>query len=115
MMISPTGQIIVPSTCPGSILVDFITTNLQLSSDRAKTYRDTKHVERELHSQVMKKYELRTLNKDDAISPANMIECLEHLLLEQRLSFRSDQNLMITHYYSVLSDGTICIPWNWTF
>lgn len=38
MMISPTGQIIVPSTCPGSLLVDFITSNLKESKERAEDY-----------------------------------------------------------------------------
>lgn len=115
MMISPTGQIIVPATCPGSILVDFITTNLKVARDRAKTYKETKHVERELHKLVTQKYSLMSLNKDDAISPANMIECLEKLLLlDDGIRIGKDQNLMIDHYYSVLSDGTICIPWNWT-
>lgn len=115
MMISPTGQIIVPATCPGSILVDFITNNFEVSRTRAKTYKETKHLEKELHRVVTEKYSLMSLTKDDAVSPANMIECLEKLLLEDRVQFAKDQNLLIAHYYSVLSDGTLCIPWNWSF
>lgn len=115
MMISPTGQIIVPSTCPGSILVDFITSNLEVSKDRAQLYRETKHVERELHAKVMAKYRLKSLGKDDAITPANMIACLEQLVMEERVSLGQDQHLSITHYYSVLSDGTVCIPWDWSY
>lgn len=115
MMISPTGQIIIPSTCPGSILVDFITSNLEESKERARMYKDTKYVERDLLAKVLAKYRLKSLNKDDAITPANMIACLEQLLMEERVNFRQDQHLSITHYYSVLSDGTICIPWDWTY
>lgn len=114
-MISPTGQIIVPATCPGSILVDFITSNLKKAKERGDNYRNTKHVERELQEQVMQKYRLKSLNKDDAISPAEMIACLEQLLMEERVEMGKDQHLNITHYYSVLNDGTICIPWNWTY
>lgn len=115
MMVSPTGQIIVPATCPGSILVDFISQHLDESKERAETYKNTKHVERDLQERVRVKYGLKSLTKDDAITPANMIVCLEQLLLEDRVTFRQDQHLSITHYYSVLSDGTICIPWNWTY
>ena len=115
MMVSPTGQLIVPSTCPGSILVDFISSNLEKAKERAETYRNTKHVERDLHAKVVEKYRLSSLHKDDSVAPANMIKCLEELLREDRVSFEADQHLNITHYYSVLSDGTICIPWNWTY
>lgn len=115
MMVSPTGQIIVPATCPGSILVDFITNHLEEAKERAETYRTTKHVEKDLQEKVKAKYGLASLNKDDAVTPSNMIVCLEQLLLEERVHFSRDQNLSITHYYSVLSDGTICIPWNWTY
>lgn len=114
-MISPTGQIIVPSTCPGSILVDFITAHMEEAKERAQLYRDTKYVERDLHAKVMAKYRLQSLGKDDAITPANMIACLEQLLMEERVSLGQDQHLSITHYYSVQGDGTVCIPWNWTY
>lgn len=29
LMVSPTGQFIVPSTCPGFLLVNFITENME--------------------------------------------------------------------------------------
>lgn len=115
MMISPTGQIIVPSTCPGSILVDFITKHLDNSRERAEAYRTTKHIERDLHAKVVAKYHLTSLKKDDAVTPEHMIACLEQLLREDRVSFGRDQQLLITHYYSVMSDGIICIPWDWTY
>lgn len=37
-MVSPTGQLIVPSTCPGSQLVDFITNHLKEAKERSNTY-----------------------------------------------------------------------------
>lgn len=38
-MVSPTGQFIVPSTCPGSLLVDFITDNLSDAAHRTSVYK----------------------------------------------------------------------------
>ena len=39
LMVSPTGQLIAPSTCPGFLLVDFITKNLEEASNRQEIYK----------------------------------------------------------------------------
>lgn len=39
LMISPTGQIIVPAACPGSIVVDFMSNHLQEASQKADEYK----------------------------------------------------------------------------
>jgi Domain of unknown function (DUF4461) len=39
LMVSPTGQLISPSTCPGFLLVDFITTNLEEATIRQTAYK----------------------------------------------------------------------------
>lgn len=54
---------------------------------------------------------LKSLTKDDSIDPSKMIECLNKLL-KSEINLRNTI-LYITHYYSVLSDGTVCIPWDW--
>jgi hypothetical protein len=38
-MVSPTGQLISPSTCPGFLLVDFISKNLEEASIRQEIYK----------------------------------------------------------------------------
>lgn len=38
-MVSPTGQIIVPAACPGSIVVDFMTNHLEEASRKADEYK----------------------------------------------------------------------------
>lgn len=38
LMVSPTGQFIAPATCPGSILVDFLTTNMDEAAQKSKEY-----------------------------------------------------------------------------
>jgi len=39
LMVSPTGQFISPSTCPGFLLVDFITTHLDEAKERQHAYK----------------------------------------------------------------------------
>lgn len=39
MCVSPTGQIIAPSTCPGTILVEFLTNHMNEAAEKSEAYR----------------------------------------------------------------------------
>lgn len=39
LMVSPTGQFIAPSLCPGSILVDFLTTHMDDAAQKMEEYK----------------------------------------------------------------------------
>lgn len=69
-----------------------------------------KYIEKDLHRSCVEKLEANTILKDDNITPELMIECMNRLL-KSNIKFKQ-LNLHITSYYSILSDGTICIPWN---
>jgi hypothetical protein len=59
---------------------------------------------------------LKALLKDDAVTPERMGACCERLLeaaLKLQLNLTGIE-LHVTHYYSVLSDGEVCVPWDWT-
>lgn len=71
-----------------------------------------KHIERELHERCLAELHLQSLNKDDSIDPSMMIDCLRRLLVSG--ATLGNVALNITHYYSVLADGTVCIPWDWS-
>lgn len=66
-----------------------------------------KYIERELHQQCINDLRIKTLTKDDSIDPNRMIECLKNLIKAQ-LEFEN-VILHITHYYSVLADGTVTL------
>lgn len=67
-------------------------------------------MERDLHKSCVEKLEAVSLLKDDNITPELMIDCMERLLkTEMKLN---NLNLHVTTYYSILQDGTVCIPWN---
>lgn len=72
-----------------------------------------KYVERELHERCIQEIQLKSLTKDDSIDPSKMIDCLVKLLAAHSQFKLKNTILHITHYYSVLSDGTVCIPWDW--
>ncbi|XP_061390344.1 T-cell activation inhibitor, mitochondrial [Musca vetustissima] len=111
LMVSPTGQLITPATCPGFMLVDFITTNLAVAKERMAKYQEEKHVERELTKRCIEEMRLKSLTKDDSITPEKMINTLNDLLKCNKMQF-ADIDLHIANYYSVLTDGIVCIPWD---
>ncbi|XP_043495889.1 T-cell activation inhibitor, mitochondrial-like isoform X2 [Polistes fuscatus] len=115
LMLSPTGQFIVPSSCPSFLLVSFITENLTEATKRLHHYNNIKHIERELHETVIKELGLVTFNKDDSITPDLMIQCCERLLTHKIIlaPLLDGVMLWVTHYYSIMSDGVLCIPWDW--
>lgn len=112
LMVSPTGQFIAPATCPGSILIDFLTTHLDEAKEKSKQYNTNKHVEKELFEKCIEKFHLQSLKKDDSVTPEKMIKCLDRLLVSN-VENLSGAHLNVANYYSVLSDGTVCIPWDW--
>lgn len=114
LMVSPTGQFITPSSCPAEQLVAFIAKNLDQATLLMTEYSINKHVEKALHKEVVKRFGLLELQKDDSITPAYMISCCQRLLTrsEQLHVKLHGTCLYITHYYSVLSEGKLCIPWN---
>lgn len=111
LMVSPTGQLIAPATCPGFMLVDFITSNLAEARERNKKYQEEKHIERDLTEKCIQQLKLKSLTKDDSVTPEKMIVSLKALLKTTCESFK-DLELHITNFYTVLSDGTVCIPWD---
>lgn len=74
-----------------------------------------KYTEKDLHEKCVKEFNLVALQKDDNVTPTLMIECCSRLLAKKS-EFEDalkGTHLWITTYYSVLSDGELCIPWNW--
>ncbi|XP_023316846.1 T-cell activation inhibitor, mitochondrial isoform X2 [Trichogramma pretiosum] len=115
LMLSPTGQFIVPSSCPSFLLISFITENLNEAMKRLHHYNKIKYLEKELHDKTIQELGLAALNKDDSITPDLMIQCCESLLLHKKILSPMLDGVMlwVTHYYSVMNDGVLCVPWDW--
>ena len=71
--------------------------------------------EKQLYKQCKKELGLEFLEKDDSVMPDMMIQCLEGLLkAAYRLSpLLTGARLWVTHYYAVMLDGEVCVPWDW--
>ncbi|XP_027271282.1 T-cell activation inhibitor, mitochondrial isoform X3 [Cricetulus griseus] len=77
-----------------------------LSSDRLKV------IENELIQASTKKFSLEKLYKEPSISSRQMVDCCKRLL-GQSLPYLHGMRLCVSHFYSVMQDGDLCIPWDW--
>lgn len=109
--VSQTGLFLAPSSCPGPDLVDFICRNLDVASTRVRRYRRDIQVERQLWRQCLSELELQRLSKDDSVTPDKMVTALTNLLQSGIKSCRG-LSLHVTNYWSVPTDGIVCIPWD---
>ena len=59
--------------------------------------------------------ELLEISKDESVTPQQMVSCCERLSDEYwRFCVSLQQSrIRVSHYYSVMQDGQICIPWDW--
>ncbi|XP_037726862.1 T-cell activation inhibitor, mitochondrial [Drosophila subpulchrella] len=109
--VSQTGLFLAPASCSGPQLVEFICRNLDVASGRFSRYRRDIQVERQLWRQCQEELGLQRLSKDDSVTPDKMVQALRHLLQSGVKSCRG-LSLHITNYWSVPTDGIVCIPWN---
>ncbi|GAB5576994.1 T-cell activation inhibitor [Prionailurus iriomotensis] len=106
------GHFNIPSLCDPTKLQWFILTKAQQARDNMKRKEELKVIENELIEASTKKFSLGKFYKEPSVSSIQMVDCCKRLL-EQSLPYLRGMHLCISHFYSVMQDGDVCIPWNW--
>ncbi|XP_054406394.2 T-cell activation inhibitor, mitochondrial isoform X2 [Pongo abelii] len=106
------GHFNIPTICDPANLQWFILTKAQQARENMKRKEELKVIENELIQASTKKFSLEKLYKEPSISSIQMVDCCKRLL-EQSLPYLYGMHLCISHFYSVMQDGDLCIPWNW--
>ncbi|XP_051708553.1 T-cell activation inhibitor, mitochondrial isoform X5 [Oryctolagus cuniculus] len=106
------GHFNIPVLCDPANLQWFILTKAQQARENMKRKEELKSIEQELIEASAKRFSLEKLYKEPSISSAQMVDCCTRLL-EQSLPSLRGMHLCVSHFYSVLQDGDLCIPWNW--
>lgn len=75
-------------------------------------YNRLKVMEDELIQASTKKFSLEKFYKEPSVSSKQMVDCCKRLL-GQSLPYLQGMHLCVSHFYSVMQDGDLCIPWNW--
>ena len=55
---------------------------------------------------------LSSLSKEPSVSSSQMIQCCSRLV-EQRFPLMQGLHMCVSHFYSVMQDGDLCVPWDW--
>ena len=76
---------------------------------------DDKMAELNLIIKCINELGLIQLDRDDSLDSGTMIQCCSRLLQAAPTirHLTHGNHIVVSRYYSVNSDGVICIPWNW--
>lgn len=115
LMLSPTGQFLAPASCPPGLLLRFLSENMREAGQRRARHVGFRRAEAGLLDRCRWKLGLSGLSRDDNVTPELVVRCCGRLLADADSWWPLLQgcHLHVSHYYSVLQDGVICIPWDW--
>ncbi|XP_062321080.1 T-cell activation inhibitor, mitochondrial [Osmerus eperlanus] len=106
------GHFIIPATCEPVLLQNFLQNQAREARRRIKLKNQLQAEEDQAMQGCLKTLALLSLSKEPGITSSQMIPCC-HRLLELRSPLLQDLRLCISHFYSVMQDGDLCIPWDW--
>ncbi|XP_075412093.1 T-cell activation inhibitor, mitochondrial [Tenrec ecaudatus] len=106
------GHFNIPVLCEPASLQWFILTRAQQAREKLRRKEELKVIEHELIQASTRKFSLQKLYKEPGVSSMQMVECCQRLL-ELSLPYLHGMHLCVSHFYSVMQDGDLCIPWNW--
>ncbi|XP_060063105.1 T-cell activation inhibitor, mitochondrial-like [Ylistrum balloti] len=114
LTLSTSGQFIVPATVPGSMIVKFIAEKKEIAFTLIQDMELLMKMEYVIREQCMHRLQLTSLDRDESVTPKQMITCCERLLDDAvYLSELSGGSVRVSNYYAVMKDGGVSIPWNW--
>ncbi|XP_032218410.2 T-cell activation inhibitor, mitochondrial isoform X1 [Nematostella vectensis] len=112
LTLSSCGEIRIPASTPGDILLKFLEKSALLAHQRRQDSHRIASQEEQLISHCMNTLSLHLLTRDECVSAHEMITCCNRLAKLPAKSL-SGLRLVISKYYHANSDGTLCIPWDW--
>ncbi|KAJ8004856.1 hypothetical protein DPEC_G00140650 [Dallia pectoralis] len=106
------GHFIIPPTCEPSLLQAFLQNRAHEARQRISHRNQLRLEEEEVLLRCLEALALRSLSKEPSVSHTQMIPCCRRLL-EERSPLMEGLRVEVSHFYSVMQDGDLCIPWDW--
>ncbi|KAL4616922.1 T-cell activation inhibitor, mitochondrial-like, partial [Arapaima gigas] len=106
------GHFIIPVNCDTSKLQAFFKSNAQEARSRTRSREQLEAEEVAVMLHCLGQLSLLSLRKEPSITSRQMIPCCQRLI-EERSPAMQGLRLCISHFYSVMQDGDLCIPWDW--
>ncbi|XP_071327095.1 T-cell activation inhibitor, mitochondrial [Trachinotus anak] len=107
-----TGHFIIPTSCDPPKLQVFLQSHAPEARERTQRKSQLQAEEEAVVQQCLQTLSLRSLSKEPSVSSSQMILCCRRLL-EQRPPLMQGLHVCISHFYSVMQDGDLCLPWDW--
>ncbi|KAM9425256.1 T-cell activation inhibitor, mitochondrial isoform 2-T2 [Pholidichthys leucotaenia] len=106
------GHFIIPANCDPLKLQIFLQNNAAEARQRTLHKNQLQSEEAAVVKQCVESLSLRSLCKEPSVSPMQMVLCCRRLL-EQRSPLMQGLHICVSHFYSVMQDGDLCVPWDW--
>ncbi|XP_028281548.1 T-cell activation inhibitor, mitochondrial [Parambassis ranga] len=106
------GHFIIPTNCDPPKLQVFLQTHAPEARRRTQHKNQLQAEEEAVMKLCVQTLSLRSLSKEPSVSSTQMIECCKRLV-EQRSPLMQGLHVCVSHFYSVMQDGDLCVPWDW--
>ncbi|KAF7650860.1 hypothetical protein LDENG_00119620 [Lucifuga dentata] len=106
------GHFIISTSCDPHKLQAFLQSHAHEARQRVRRRNQLQDEEAELMKVCLQSLSLRSLSKEPSVSCSQMLQCCERLLV-QRSPLMQGLHVCVSHFYSVMQDGDLCIPWDW--
>nr|KAG5712257.1 hypothetical protein BaRGS_014607 [Batillaria attramentaria] len=109
------GSFLIPASIPGSLVIDFISRHKDEAYSILEDIDSCLREEEESIQDCKSTLELKEISKDESVTSQQMTSCCQRLC-EQYWRFSvvlHQSSVRVSHYYTVMQDGQICIPWDW--
>uniref|UniRef100_A0A8D3B593 T-cell activation inhibitor mitochondrial n=1 Tax=Scophthalmus maximus TaxID=52904 RepID=A0A8D3B593_SCOMX len=106
------GHFIIPANCDPPRLQVFLQGHAAEARRRTQQRNRLQAEEEAAVKLCLQSLSLGSLSKEPSVSSGQMIQCCKRLV-EQRSPLMQGFHVCISHFYSVMQDGDLCLPWNW--
>ncbi|XP_034729831.1 T-cell activation inhibitor, mitochondrial [Etheostoma cragini] len=106
------GHFIIPTNCDPPKLQVFLQSQAQEARQRTQRKSQLQAEEEAVVKLCLYSLSLRSLSKEPSISSSQMIRCCKRLV-EQPSPLMQGLHFCVSHFYSVMQDGDLCVPWDW--
>ncbi|XP_022062587.1 T-cell activation inhibitor, mitochondrial isoform X1 [Acanthochromis polyacanthus] len=106
------GHFIIPTNCDPPQLQTFLQNHALEARQRIQRKNQLQAEEEAVVKLCLQRLSLRSLTKEPSVSSSQMILCCRRLV-EQHSPLMQGLLICVSHFYSVMQDGDLCIPWDW--
>ncbi|TMS10890.1 T-cell activation inhibitor, mitochondrial [Larimichthys crocea] len=106
------GHFIIPTNCDFPKLQVFLQSHAHEARQRTERKKQLQVEEEAVVKQCLQNLSLRSLSKEPSVSSSQMIFCCRRLV-DLSSPLMQGLHICISHFYSVMQDGDLCVPWDW--